>query len=162
MKHAPLDRLLKLRRHREQKALEALTIRQGAHRRAKQDAEQAQTAVVQHAADSKEREHALIASLMGRDIRQAALQRLQDDLDIMAIEQSDLKKSAETAQKTLTERATELQKARKAYQDHHADVEKLKSLHNAEIARVARHRLVIEETIEEDQIGLAAQRSPVL
>ena len=162
MKHSPLDRLLELRRRREMKALEALTGRQGAHRRAKTQADEAQTAVIRHAANAKDRERALMASHMGRAISQTALRRLQDSLDTMAIEQKDLKTLAETARKELAERVKELQKARKTYQGHHADAERLKTLRDEEKTRAARHRLVIEETIEEDQTGLAAQRSQSL
>jgi hypothetical protein len=162
MKRSALDRLLELRDRRAQKALETLTVRQGAQRRAKQQAEQAQQEALQHAEASQERERALTASLMGQPISQAVLRRLQDNLDIMAIEQGDLRAQAAAARQELAERDSELQKARKIYREHSTDAEKLKHLHDQENARTARHRLVIGETIEEDQTGLTAPRSPGL
>jgi|EndMetStandDraft_9_1072997.scaffolds.fasta_scaffold30353_2 hypothetical protein len=162
MTRSALDRLLELRRRREEKALEALALRQGAHRRARHQAEEAESAASQHAASSKDREHALMASLLGKDISQAALRRLQDNLDTMAIEQHELKASAEAARKELAERGKELQKAGKLYRDRRTDAEKLKELRDQEKAKTARHQLVIGETIEEDQTGLAAPRSRIL
>jgi hypothetical protein len=161
MKHSALDRLLELRRRRAEKALEVLTMRQGAHRRAKAQAEEAQNTAAQHGAHAIQRERTLMASLMGKDITQAALRRVQDNLDILAIEQRDLQSNAQRAGEELAQHSEDLQKARKAYREHHTDAEKLNELRDRENARAARHRLVIGETIEEDQIGLAAPRSQV-
>jgi hypothetical protein len=161
MTRSAIDRLLELRRRREDKALERLTVRQGVHRRAKLLAERAEAAAVQHAAASKERERALMASVLGQGISPAALRRLQDNLDIMAIEQSDLRAQAADAGHELAERGKELQQARNAYHNHRKDAEKLKALCDQEAARSARHRLVLGETIEEDQTGLAASRQQI-
>jgi hypothetical protein len=158
MRPSALDRLLELRRRRAEKALEVLAMRQGAHRRAKVEADQAQDAATQHAAHAKERERALMASLLGQGVTQAALRRHQDTLDMLAMEQVQLRSKARAATEQLAERSKELDKARKAYHDHRTDAEKLKELQGQETARAARHRLVIGETIEEDQTGLAAPR----
>lgn len=162
MTKSALDRLLFLRRRREEKSLEALTVQQAAHRRARSQAEEAQMAVVQHAAASKDRERALVQSLMGKDITQAALRRLQDSLDTMAFEQGDLRVKAETARQELAQQGKVLDKARKLYRQHHSDAERLKELLDQENAKAAKRRLVIDEIIEEDQTGLAAPRSQLL
>jgi hypothetical protein len=161
MKTSALDRLLELRRRRTEKALEVLTMRQGAHRRAQAQAEEAHDAAARHGADARQRERALMASLLGKDITQAALRRVQDNLDVLAIEQRDLQSSAEKATEELAQCGEELQEARKIYRNHHTDAEKLNALYDSEKKRAARHRLVIAETVEEDQIGLAAPRSQV-
>jgi hypothetical protein len=158
MKPSALDRLLELRRRRAEKALEVLTMRQGVHRRAKLGADEMQDAAARHAAHAKDRERALTASLLGKDISQTALRRHQDTLDILAIEQHELRSKAKAAAEMLAERRRELDEARKAYHDHRTDAEKLKELQGQETARAARHRLVIGETIEEDQTSLAASR----
>jgi hypothetical protein len=158
MKRSALDRLLELRRRRAEKALEVLTIRQGVHRRAQLQAEQAQNAATQHAAEAKQRERALTAALLGRDITQAALRRHQDSLDVLAHEQAALRSDADTARQDLAERGEALKQARQAYHDHRTDAEKLTELQGQERTRAARHRLVIGETIEEDQTSLVAPR----
>lgn len=154
-----LDRLLELRRRREEKSLEELAHRQGAHRRARAQADDARKAVIRHAAAAKDYEHELLSELMGQDTRPAAMTRVQIDLDILAFSHKELQGQEETARKELREQRRELDKARSAYRDRHKETEKLKELISKEGKKTARRQIVIGETIEEDQGGLMPRRS---
>jgi hypothetical protein len=159
MKRNALDRLVELRRRREEKALEQLAIRQGVHSRAKTRAEEAQSAVIHHAAAAKERERELMGSLLGQSIKPAAITRLQVNLDVLAHELQALKGSEETARKELREHRRALDKARQDYRERHRDTEKLRELLKEENKKTARRRNVIAETIQEEEGGPAPRRS---
>jgi hypothetical protein len=159
MKRNALDRLLELRRRREEKSLEELALRQGAHRRARSKAEEAREAVIRHVAAAKECEHRLLDELMGQSIRPTAMTRVQIDLDVLAYSHKDLQGQEETAQKELREQHHELEKARTIYRDHHKETEKLKELISKEGKKAARRQIAIGEIIEEDQGGLTPRRS---
>lgn len=154
-----LDRLLELRRRREEKSLEALAHGQGAHRRARAEAEEARKAVIRHAAAAKDYEHELLSELMGRNTRPAAISRVQIDLDILAFSHKELESAEEKSRKELRERRRELEKARGVYRDRHKETEKLKELIGREGKKAARREIALGEIIEEDQGGLSPRRS---
>jgi len=162
MKRPPLERLLELRRRREARALEALTLRKGAHRRAQAHAEEARDAVLRHTAHAKEQERALMASLMGQNIRHAAIARLQASLDVLAIEQKDLCRHESEAKAELKERRKDLDKARKAYRERHKDAEKFGELVQLQSARTARRQIALDEAIQDDQSGLRPRQAHLL
>jgi hypothetical protein len=159
MKRLSLDQLMELRRRREEKSLEIMAARQGAHRRAQARADAAHATAVNHAADTKNREYELINSMMGRNVRPATIARIQADLDARAMEQQDLRQLEAMAQRDVHEQRRELDKARKVYRERHTDTEKLKELLKQEGEKTARRQIAIGEAIEEDQGGLTPRRS---
>ena len=159
MKRNALDRLLELRRRREEKSLEELATRQGAVRRARVKAEEARKAVIRHAAAAKECEHRLLEELMGHSIRPTAMTRVQIDLDVLAYSHKDLQGQEDNARKELREERRELDKARTSYRERHKETEKMKELIGKEGKKTARRQIVIGEAIDEDEGGLMSRRS---
>jgi flagellar biosynthesis chaperone FliJ len=160
MKQTPLDRLLDLRRHREEKALETLTMRENAHRTARARLDDAKTAVVQHAAWAKGKEQELIAAALGQNLTQFEITRIQLNLEVMAIEHKDLQKAVEAAAGELRERRKELDKARQVYRDLRQESEKLSELIQLQKAKALRRQLSLNEALDEDQTGLLRREQP--
>lgn len=154
MKRSALDRLLKLRRLREERSLEALTLREGEHRRAKARAEDASDAVIRYVATAKEAEHELLSALLGENVKRTAMERFQANRDVMALRHADLRSQEEAAKKDLNERRKEVEKARKKYRQHYNDAEKLNDFVDRQKMKAARKQSAIDESVEEDQSGL--------
>jgi hypothetical protein len=81
-----LQRLAALRRQREQRALEALSVQTVLLRRAEQEAADAARAVQAHIRQTGAKERALIGALAGRPVSAAAILRIQLELDGSVLE----------------------------------------------------------------------------
>lgn len=162
MKPSALDRLLKLRRLREERSLEALAQQEGAHRRAKARAEEASDAVVRYVTVAKEAERDLLSALLGESVRNTAMERLQANLDVMAMRHADLRSQEEAAKKDLKERRKELEKARKVYRQHYNDAEKLNDFVGRQKTKAARKQAAVDESVDEDQSGLSHRSEQLL
>jgi hypothetical protein len=93
-----LQRLAALRRSREQRALEALTVQAGLLRRAEQQAEEAVRAVHDQVLHAGARERELIGALSGRAVSLPAILRVQMELDKAALDTARLRAAAARAQ----------------------------------------------------------------
>lgn len=94
-----LQRLAGLRRRREQRALEALTVQAAQLRRAEDVAAEAATLVHRHRAAAAARERQLLAPLTGRTVPLTELMKVQLELD-MAVLLSLRLQTAETQANT--------------------------------------------------------------
>jgi hypothetical protein len=99
-----LQRLAALRRQREQRALEALTIQTGLLRRAEQQAEDAARAVHDHIRETRARERALIGALAGHPASTTSILRIQLELDGAARETARRRAAEAQAQADLEPR----------------------------------------------------------
>ena len=99
-----LERLAVLRRRGEQQALEALLREVGLLRQAEQQAEEAARSAQRRADEARARERELIRSLAGRAVSQAAIIRIQTELDRAALETVRLRAAAARAQADLLTR----------------------------------------------------------
>jgi hypothetical protein len=96
-----LQRLAALRRRHEQRALEALVFQAGLLRRAEQQAEAAARSARRHMDAARARERELIGSLAERAVSQAAIIRIQTELDRAALETARLRAAVARAQASL-------------------------------------------------------------
>jgi hypothetical protein len=99
-----LQRLATLRRQREQRALEALSVQTVLLRRAEQQAALAARAVQDHIRETRARERALIGALAGRPVSAAAILRIQLELDGAALETGRRRAAEAQAQADLQSR----------------------------------------------------------
>lgn len=93
-----LQRLAALRRRREKQALEVLSVQAGLLQRTAQKAEETAQAVRDHVHHSRVRERELIGALGERSVSQAAIVRIQMELDRAALDTAQLRAAAARAQ----------------------------------------------------------------
>jgi Mg2+ and Co2+ transporter CorA len=98
-----IARLVRLRRAKEQRALEAFVHCDGHYRRAERRLDAARDEVAQQTGQARARERMLVDSILGRAIPSTAMSRLQADLDVLAAETARLQQQVEAAEASLQE-----------------------------------------------------------
>jgi hypothetical protein len=93
--------LLRLRRAKEQRALEAFVRCDGHHRRAERQVDTARDAVDRHAMQAQARERALVRSMLGRRVAVSAVARLCAERDFAAGESARLRRLVADAEAAL-------------------------------------------------------------
>ncbi len=155
-----LERLASLRRWREQRALEALSVQTDLLRRAEQQAADARQAVQDHIVETRRRERELIGALAGRPVSATAILRVQLELDAAALE-TGRRRAAETQaradlQSRLNARAASLAE----FQSHQRARTKIDLLGEEEHARQTLRDAAVSDAETEDHSAAAAGRLP--
>jgi hypothetical protein len=158
---ALLQRLTELRRRREQRALDALTLETGRLRRAEQDVDEAGRAVRDHASQTRARERELIGGLSGRAVSITAIIRAQTELDIAVHEAARLRATAEQAQADLATRQSAHKESRTNYLRRQRAVTKLDSVREQEATRQSRRDVARSDAENEDyRAAVTASHQP--
>jgi flagellar biosynthesis chaperone FliJ len=157
---AALNRLVGLRRRREQSALNELTQCEGDCRRGEQQVEMARYAIVHHLAEARSQEQDKRRALVGRAVSSAVIAGLQADLDAMAAQTMRLRKMAEEAQTALHNAEQARDAARERYRLCQRAVIKLDRLAEQERRKAERLETAYAEAdLEERAIMAAASAS---
>ncbi|MGA7806389.1 hypothetical protein [Bradyrhizobium sp.] len=153
-----LQRLAALRRRREQRALEALTVQTGLLRRAERQAEDAARAVQDHIRDMRTRERALIGALAGHPASTAAILRIQLELDGADREGARRRAAEAQAEAGLQPRRSARAASLADFQLQQRATSKVNSLGQEQLARQTRHDTALGEAEAEDH-GAAGGRA---
>jgi hypothetical protein len=151
-----LQRLAVLRRLREQRALEALTIQTGLLRRAEQQAEDAARAVQDHIRETRARERALIGALAGHPVSPAAIVRVQLELDGAALETARRRAAEAQAQAHLQPRQSARAAGLADFQLRQRARTKIDLLRKEELTRQTRREAALSDAEAEDHSKAAA------
>lgn len=151
-----LQRLAALRRQREQRALEALTVQTGLLRRAEQQAEATARAVQEHIRETRARERALIGALAGHPASTAAILRVQLELDGAARETARRRAAEAGAQADLLPRQSARAASFADFQLRQRGRSKIDLLGKEELARQTRRDAALGEAEAEDHVAAAA------
>jgi Mg2+ and Co2+ transporter CorA len=147
--------LVRLRRAKEQRALEAFVHCDGHYRRAERRLAAARGAVVQQSAQARARERALVDSILGRAISSTAMSRLQAELDALAAETARLQQQVEAAEASLEESRRARDAARERLGQCRRATIKLDHVAAQERRAAMRRQAALAEA--DDQIHAAAQ-----
>jgi hypothetical protein len=147
---AVLQRLAALRRVREQRALEALTVQAGLVRCAEQQAEEAARSVGDQIRQARARERELIGALAGRAVSQSAIMRAQTELDSAALETARLRAVAARAQADLLKQQRDRAEALAKYQRRQRATAKIDIACEEEAARLSRRETALSDAEHED------------
>ena len=150
MKPADLASLLRLRRQREEKALNLVTARQSALARAEQEAQAANAAAAEHKSTSRDHEHQRLAGLIGRPMRAGEIANLQSSLNALADRHKDLVVAERQAVKRREERTAELTTAQAEFRKRHRQAEKLSALMSRLAMRQGRREAAIAESTTDE------------
>ena len=150
MKRGDFSKLLRLRRQREEKALDLVMARQRSLAEAEQEAAAANAAVARHATESREQERQRLAGLVGQSLRPGQLVSLQSSLNAKADHHQELITAERQAIGRRHGREAELATARGDYRKRHGEAEKLSALMGQEAARAGRKAAAIAETAAEE------------
>jgi hypothetical protein len=153
---AILQRLTDLRRRREKRALEALTVETGLLRRAEQQMDEAERTVRDHANQTRVREQQLIGALCGRAVTVAAIIRAQAELDGAAHDAAQLRAAAAQAQADLATRQNAHKESRANYLRRQRAVTKLERVGEQEAARQLLRDVARSDAENEDLHAAAA------
>jgi hypothetical protein len=145
-----LRRLAALRRQREQRALEALTVQTGLLRRAEQQAEDAARAVHDHISETRARERALIGALAGHPASTTAILRIQLELDRAARETAQRRATEAQAQADIQPRQSARAASLANFQLRQRARSKVDLLDKEELARQTRRETAFGEAEAED------------
>jgi hypothetical protein len=155
-----LQRLAALRRQREQRALEALSVQTDLLRRAEQQAADAARAVRDHIRQTGARERALIGALGGRPVSAAAILRIQLELDGSVLETGRRRAAAARAQADVASRLRAHAAGLADFQLRQRARTKIDLLSKEERARQTLRGVALSDAETEDQSAAAAGRRP--
>jgi hypothetical protein len=158
MKKDDLARLHWLRKQREEKALNAVTERQGALARADKELSEAALAAVDHADAARVRELERLGALVGKELRRHDLLNLQSSLDAVVDQQRQLKTAEAAATRTRDAAQGELEDARNIFRRHRQGAEKLEQIVRQRSLTLARKRMAFSEAGDDEQYGLSHQQ----
>ena len=151
-----LAKLLRLRRHREDKAMNVVLVRGATLARAEQDMAVAKQAVVDHANHARDHERQSLGRLLGRTLHPHDLANLQSDLNARADQREDLLAAEQQAIAQRESCQSSLNDARSAFRKRHAQAEKLSALIVQEQQKDDRNQLIVAESAtDEGHLGTA-------
>jgi len=152
---ATIASLLALRRRRERRALEAVSAQMQRARAAEQAVAAAKEALQQHDVATDEREHALLAPLIGRPVPQPQIARMRRTLEVLAFDRGRLDAEQKTANAAQRSEAEALTEARAEFAARRRAASKLDGLH----ARAAKRHVLRQEAVaesEQESVGIPA------
>ncbi len=150
-----LQRLADLRRRREERALEALTVETNLLRRAQHRVDEAQRAVHDHLNQALAKERELIGALAGRAVSVADIIRAQTELEVAAYETAQRRAAAEQAQADLATRQNTHKESRANYLRRQRATTKLNRVREQEAAQESRRDVARSDAENEDQRAAA-------
>jgi hypothetical protein len=155
-----LDKLMQLRRLREEQALNELAKREQETVRMQGEVEASAAALTEHKRSSSEREHSTLAQLMGQRLNTSRLVNLQSSLNASDDHRKILREKELEAQRGLKAKQEDVRRARSAFWLRHKQAEKLAALVGLEEARKARKQLAADEIEDEDINNRIATLAP--
>jgi hypothetical protein len=153
-----LQRLAMLRRRREQRALEALSVQTDLLRRAEQQVADAARAVQDHIVETRARERALIGALAGRPVSATAILRVQLELDGAALETARRRAAEAQARADLQSRLSARAASLADFQSRQRARTKIDVLGEEERARQMLRDAAVSDAETEDHGAAAAGR----
>ena len=144
---ATIASLLALRRRRERRALEVVSAQMQRVRAAERAAAAATQALRQHDVLTDEREHALLAPLIGRPVPQPQIARMRRALEVLAVDRTRLEAEQKTADAAQRNEAEALAEARAQFAARRRATSKLGEVH----ARAAKRHVLREEAVVEGE-----------
>jgi hypothetical protein len=153
---ATLRRLAELRRRREERALDALTVETGLLRRAEHRVDAAQRSVRDHLSQALAKERELIGALSGRAVSVADIIRAQTELDRAVHEAVQLRAAAAQAQAHLVTRQTAHKESRANYLRRQRATTKLDRVREQEAAQDSQRETARSDAENEDYRAAAA------
>jgi hypothetical protein len=145
-----LQRLAALRRSREQRALEALTVQAGLLHRAEQQNEEAARAMHDQVRQARARERELIDALSGRAVSLAAILGAQAELDQVAAETDRRRAAVVRAEADLLAGRRARAEALAEFQRRQRATEKLDIACKQETTRQLRRETALSDAEHED------------
>jgi len=146
-----IARLRDLRRHREERAQEAVIKRHAAAQRAAGETRKAAAAVAEHLQTTADAEDAAFGSLVGHSVNATSLSLLQGRFEAAARETEQLRESERQTGIAEQRRKVELWAAREDHRKSMKAVTKLDRLLQHLIKRSARRGLALAELAEEEE-----------
>lgn len=147
---ATLRRLAELRRRREERALDALTVETGLLRRAEHRVDEAQRSVRDHLSQALAKERELIGALSGRAVSVADIIRAQTELDRAVQEAVQLRAAAAQAQAHLVTRQSAHKESRANYLRRQRATTKLDRVREQEAAQESQRATARSDAENED------------
>jgi hypothetical protein len=160
MKRNDLSSLVKLRRQREQKAMNALAMHQHQLRHAEGEVAAAAGAVAAHEQLARTQERERLAGLIGQQLRTGQIATLQSSFNATADHHRSLARLMQRAEKRRRERQTEVDGAQTEFRKRHRQVEKLVMLQARLKAKASRRELAISETMTDELAGARLAGGP--
>jgi hypothetical protein len=148
---AMLQRLTELRRRREERALDALTVETDLLRRAEQRVDEAERTVRDHASQAMARERELIGALSGHAVSINAIIRAQVELDRAVQEAVELRAAAAKAHADLVTRQSAHKESCANYLRRRRAVIKLDGVREQEAARQSLRDVARSDAENDDQ-----------
>lgn len=153
MKRNDLSSLVRLRRQREQKAMNALVASQHRLRHAEGELAGATEAAAEHMRRSRDQERERLAGLVGQELRAGQIATLQSSFNAVADRHKLLSRTVERAEKAHQDRRGEVEAARGEFGKRHRQAEKLVLLQTRLKAKASRRELAIDETMTDELAG---------
>jgi hypothetical protein len=148
---AILQRLTELRRRREKRALDALSVETDLLRRAELHVDEAERTVRDHVNQAAARERELIGALSGHAVSVTAIIRAQVELDQAVQEAARLRAAAAQAHADLVTRRSSHKESRANYLRRQRAVIKLDRVHDQEAARQSVRDVARSDAENDDQ-----------
>ncbi len=145
-----LAKLLRLRRHREEKAMNIVVARGNTLACAQQELAAANQAVLNHAQQSRLHEQQSLAQLMGHELHPHDLINLQSDLNAREDRRQDLLAAENQAIDRRDGCQTNLNTAREEFRRRHAQAEKMSGLIEQMQVRENRRQLMLAESASDE------------
>jgi hypothetical protein len=143
-----LERLRALRLKREERALEQVARRQHALRQAEAAVEDAGNAIKAHIEHANQKEQEVTKGLIGRVVRQQALDRVRLEFEVLAYKYSELRDTQKKARNAQEKSEHLLERAQGIYRKHRLETEKLRMLlHQRELKYIWRQTALTEAAI---------------
>lgn len=158
IRHA-LDRLIKLRQLREDRAMDEVAAQEQERLRTQNELDEAIDTLRRYGQLSVERERTKLSSLIGQRLHPSELMNLQSALNASDDHRTRLQENQQQAEANLTVQTEQARKARLFYLFRHRQHEKLKALANIQAAQEKRRQLAITET-EDEEAYIRRARSP--
>lgn len=152
---AVLQRLADLRRRREERALDALTVETGLLRHAEHHVDETQHSLRDHLDRALARERELVGALSGRAVSVTDIIRVQTELDMAAHETVPLRAAALQAQADLATRQSAHRESRANYFRRQRATTKLDRVREQEAARQSRRDAARSDSENEDHRAAA-------
>jgi hypothetical protein len=150
MTPADLDKLLRIRRQREENAMQAALARREALARAEAEAAEAAAAAAEHARQSLDRERMSLTGLLGQTLHPRDLVNLQSNLNARADEHRHLVADEQAAIGQREGCEADYEAARAEYRRRHGQSEKLSELITHERTKASRRQLILSEAASDE------------
>lgn len=160
MKRNDLSSLVKLRRQREQKAMNALAAKQHQLRHAEGELAAAAEAAMQNEQRSRDQERERLAGLIGQQLRPGEIATLQSSFNAAADRQRQFARQMQRAETSRRERQTEVDAAQTEFRKRHRQAEKLALFQARLKAKASRRELAITETMTDELAGAQPSGEP--